>query len=133
MNVGNNDINLDLVKRKVFNFTELVTHFSGIVSLHIKATNPKKFVTNFMSIKIISSNMDQKLDCQKLLKNYFLSMREKPARWLSIISSQDIAGGINERIKYCESLPNILGLDCVTTYLPFMIACNLITRKTHPR
>jgi hypothetical protein len=74
------------------------------------------------------STSHQKLDCQNVLARYFFKVKDKPARWVLIITSA--AGAVNSN---AESLSDILGIDYNATYIPFMISAGLISRKVHNR
>jgi len=120
---------LDLVNRKLFHSTKLVSGASGTLSLHTKDNSPEAPDTNFFPVMSFTcSTLHQKLDCQNVLMQFFFKVKDKPARWVLVITSA--AGAVNSS---AESLFDILGIDYDATYIPFMISAGLISQKVHNR
>jgi len=107
----------------------LVSGASGTLSLHTKDNSPEAPDTNFFSVMSFTcSTLHQKLDCQNVLAQFFFKVKDKPSRWVLIVTSA--AGAVNSS---AESLSDILGIDYNATYIPFMISAGLISRKVHNR
>jgi hypothetical protein len=76
-----------------------------------------------MHSKVISSP-DTARNCHRHLANFFCSVQDGPARWVTIVSNGNY-------LHYC--LSKLLGLSYNKMYLLLMLHCGLIKEKKIPK